>query len=220
VANRPLVDWALAAVRPHAAEVAVNVHSHREQMLAHLATREVQVSVEGPEALGTAGAVANLRDWLDGRPVLVANADAWHSGRLDPLVDGWDGDRVRLLCVADTAQPDFGELRYAGACLLPPWAVSRLEVVPSGLYEVLWRQEEQAGRLDLVVTDETFVDCGTVPDYLRANLLANGGESVIAPDAVVQGEVLRSVVWAGSRVERGERLVDAVRAGALTVLAG
>lgn len=220
VANRPLVDWALDAVTPYAAAVAVNAHARRAQLVPHLEQRAVHISVEEREALGTAGGVANLRDWVDGRAVLVANADAWRSGTLAPLLEGWDGERVRLLCVVDPDHGDFGPLRYAGAGLLPWWAVRTLEPVPTGLYEVLWRQEEEAGRLDVTVTDEPFVDCGTVGDYLRANLLANGGESVVAPDAVVEGELVRSVVWPRSVVRRGERLVDAVRAGELTVVAG
>lgn len=217
VNDRPLVDWALDAVAPYTRDAAVNVHSGRAAMLAHLEPRGVHVSVEGPAPLGTAGAVGNLRNWVDGRPVLVANSDAWRSGTLASFVHGWDGERVRLLCVDDPAQPDFGQLRYAGACLLPWSAVRRLTPEPSGLYEVLWRAEHDAGRLDLVVTDEAFVDCGTPADYLRANLCASGGRSVIGTGAVVEGEVVRSVVWAGSRVARGERLVDAIRAGALTV---
>ena len=57
-----------------------------------------------------------------------------------------------------------------------------------------------------------FVDCGTPADYLRANLAANGGQSVVGPGAVVDGELVRSVVWAGAHVRAGERLVDAIRA--------
>jgi len=217
VANRALVDHALDAVTPYAGEVAVNTHHGRDAVLAHLAGRGVHVSVETGEPLGTAGGVGNLRGWVDGRPVLVTNADAWRSGDLSALVDGWDGERVRLLCVQDPAQGDFGPLRYAGAGLLPWRHVRDLSPEPSGLYEVLWRDEEVAGRLDLVTTEAIFIDCGTPRDYLRANLTANGGHSVIGADAVVEGEVVRSVVWPRSRVERGERLVDAVRAGDLTV---
>ena len=218
VANRPLVDWALDAVAPYAARTAVNVHSGREAMLAHLADRDVHPSVEEGEALGTAGGVGNLREWIDGRPVLVANADAWRSGGLELLVNGWDGERVRLLCVADPARGDFGDLRYAGACLLPWQHVRDLQPVPTGLYEVLWRREEAAGRLDVVAADVQFVDCGTPRDYLIANLTANGGHSVVGPGARVDGEVVRSVVWPDAQVAAGERLVEAIRAtGGVTV---
>jgi len=220
VANRPLLDWALDSVTPYASNIAVNVYAHPDLMSAHLADRDVHVSLEEAEPLGTAGAVGRLRDWVAGSPVLVANADAWRDGLLDELVEGWDGERARLLCVRDSGRGDFGDLRYAGACLLPWSAVRELQATPSGLYEVLWRDEDEAGRLDLVTTDQTFIDCGTPADYLRANLTANDGESVIGAGAVVDGEVLRSVVWPRSVVRRGERLVDAIRAGAHTVQAG
>ena len=220
VNNRPLLDWALDAVAPHCGEVAVNVNAHPEQMLAHLAALDVHVSVEAGDALGTAGGIGNLRDWVAGRDVLVGNADAWRTGDLGDFVAGWDHERVRLLCVSAPGRGDFGDLLYAGACLLPWRAVAGLAPEPTGLYEVLWQHDEAAGRLDLVVTDETFIDCGTVRDYILANLTANGGQSVVAPDAVVEGEVLRSVVWPASAVRAGERLVDGVRAGDLTVPAG
>jgi NDP-sugar pyrophosphorylase family protein len=217
VNDRALVDWALDAVTPYSVDVAVNVHAGRDAMLTHLGGRGVHVSVEVDAPRGTAGGVGTLRGWVDGRAALVVNADAWRAGTLRDLVDGWDGERVRLLCVRDAARGDFGDIRYAGACLLPWSAVAGLSPEPSGLYEVLWRDEERAGRLDLVVTDDVFVDCVTPADYLRANLVASGGRSVVGRGAFVEGEVVRSVVWAGSRVRRGERLVDAIRAGALTV---
>lgn len=217
VANRPLVDWALDAVSPYAGAIAVNVHSGRDAMLAQLGERAVHLSVEEAEPLGTAGGIGNLRDWVDGRAVLVANADAWRDGTLSELVDGWDGERVRVLCVDDPDRGDFGVHRYAGAALLPWAAVRRLTPTPTGLYEVLWRAEESAGRLDVAVTAQGFIDCGTPADYLRANLAANDGHSVVGPGARVEGELVRSVVWANSTVRRGERLVDAVRAGNLTV---
>jgi hypothetical protein len=91
--------------------------------------------------------------------------------------------------------------------------VATLDALPSGLYEVLWRAEEAAGRLDLVRTTATAIDCGTPADYLRANLHASGGRAVIAPGAVVLGRVERSVVWDGAYVGPDEHLCDCIRAG-------
>ncbi|MGI9118832.1 MAG: sugar phosphate nucleotidyltransferase, partial [Acidimicrobiales bacterium] len=87
VGNVALIDLALARVAGvvPAGAVAVNAHHLRHQLEAHLAGR-VHLSVEEPQALGTAGAVANLRGWLDGRALLVVNADAWHTADLAPLV--------------------------------------------------------------------------------------------------------------------------------------
>nr|WP_255479373.1 sugar phosphate nucleotidyltransferase [Quadrisphaera sp. RL12-1S] len=180
-----------------------------------------------PPALGTAGALGALRDWLDGRPVLVTNADAWMPdgpALLTDLVRGWDGRRCRLLCEpaapgarADFRTPDGTGVRYVGSCVLPAHLVARLRPVPSGLYEVLWRElAAQPGDdgLDLaVVPPGSAVDCGTPADYLRANLLATGGESAVDPGAEVLGRVERCVVWPGAVVAAHEHLVEVVRAG-------
>ena len=175
----------------------------------------VHLSIESPDALGTAGGVGNLRDWIDGRGVLVRNADAWSPDDLDALVSGWDGERVRLLVVRGPgAQPgDFGPWRYAGACLLPPRVVAALPATAAGLYEVCWRHEDAAGRLDLCPSEATFIDCGTPGDYLAANLDWSGGASVIGEDAEVLGTVERCVVWPGGFVGSDEHLVDAIRVG-------
>ena len=218
VLDVPLVDWAVERVRPFVKAVAVNVHAGRAQMEAHLAGRGLHLSVE-EELLGTAGALGRLRDWIDGRPVLLANADAWHRFDLRMLVADWDGVRPRLLVVRDEARGDFGPWRYVGTALLP-WAdVAGLETVPVpvGLYDTSWRRHAERGTLDLCPVAGPFFDCGTPADYLAANLSANGGQSVIGRGARVDGEVLRSVVWPGAVVEAGERLVDAIRADGLTV---
>ena len=221
VGGVPLVNLALDRLRPHVASLAVNLH-HGADLLDAVIPAEVHRSVEVLEALGTAGALGALRPWIDGRPVLVTNADAWLPRALDlaAFAAGWDAERVRLLCVVDKARGDFGDLRYCGVALLPGELVERLEPVPSGLYEVSWRAERAADRLDLVVTDSAYVDCGTPADYLAANLLASGGASVVDPAASVGdgAAVVRSVVWDGATVAPGELLVDAIRTQKRTVL--
>ena len=209
VDNVPLVDLAIARVRPWVGEMAVNVHAGREQMEAHLAGRDVHLSVE-EELLGTAGALGRLREWIAGRPVLLANADAWHRFDLTDFVEGWDGERPRLLVVRDEAQGDFGPWRYVGAALLSWSDVASLEPVPSALD---WKARD----VDLCPVTGEFYDCGTPADYLDANLAASGGRSVVGEGAQVDGDVVRSVVWPGAVVAAGERLVDAIRADGVTV---
>lgn len=222
----PLVDLALARVAPACSAVAVNVHHGRALLEAHLADRPgVHLSIEEERALGTAGALGLLRDWLDGRPALVVNADTWCHPDLAAFVEGWDGERVRVLVHGD----GFGPAAGIAASLLPWREVRRLEPVPSGLYERCWAPAAAAGRLDVSVHDGPFVDCGTPAAYLRANLLAaaEAGGSIIATGASVQGLVessvvgagavvagtLRcSVVWDGVEVGAGEVLDHAVRA--------
>lgn len=214
-----LVDGNLSRVAAVAgdgpAALAVNVHHGRDQLEAHLDGR-VHLSVEEAEALGTAGALGHLRDWIGGRAVLVVNGDTWCPAPLGPLLDGWDGERVRVLVVGSSVMGD--RARVAGALL--PWReVADLSPEPSGLWEASWGPALAAGRLEPVRCGPPFVDCGTPAAYLAANLEASGGASVVGAGAVVEGALVRSVVWPDAVVHRGEVLVDAIRAdGGLTVL--
>ena len=163
VANRPLVDHALerlaAEMTVDPDHVAVNVHSGRWSLEPHLLGRTL--SIEASEPLGTAGALGFLRPWLDGRPVLLTNADAWLPEPAPDFVSGWDGERVRLLCVHDADHGDFGPLRYCGMALLPSAVVDGLSAERSGLYEVSWHAAWEDGTLDLVEHKGRFIDCGT-----------------------------------------------------------
>ena len=216
VDNVALLDRNLAVAREVTPSLAVNARYLGDQVEAHLAGTDVHVSRE-PFDLGTAGALGYLRPWLDGRPVLVLNGDAYRPGSLRSFVDGWDGERVRLLVVRDEAHGDFGPWRFAGASLHPWPVVREIPAERNGLYELVWRHVEP----ELVPWDGVFVDTGTPRDYLAANMHASGGAPVVGEGAVVEGELVRSVVWPGGVVRAGERLVDAVRVGAdLTVTAG
>lgn len=208
-----LVDLAIGHVEPVVgggpAAVAVNAHHHAGAIRDHLAGR-AHVEVEVPEALGTAGAVANLRPWLDGRAAIVVNGDVWHDADLAAMAEGWDGERIRVL----VAGPGGGRLplrpRVIGS-LLPPWAIAPLPVTPSGLYEVCWRALDALGRLEVAGVPATYQDCGTPRSYLAANLAASGGRSVVGEGAVVAGTATRCVLWPGAVVHAGEVLEDAIR---------
>ena len=217
VGNVPLLDLALRRVARvvdvSTADVAVNAHHLGEQVVAWAADR-MHVSVEQPVALGTAGAVAAVAGWLDGRDVLVANGDAFFHGDVDMagLLDGWDRERPRLVVVSDPGRADFeGGWRFAGISLLPAAFVPALRAEPSGLYEEVWSRNA----IDLFPVSTPYVDCGTPRDYLRANLMTSDGESVIDPSAVVEGSVARCVVWPGAVVHADEQLVDCIRARGL-----
>jgi hypothetical protein len=192
--------------------------------------RPVLVSPERDRALGTAGAVGRLVPWLDGRGVLVLNADTATDVALAPLVAGWDGRRPRVLVVGEDVLGPTS--RVAGALL--PWEVARgLAAEPSGLWERAWRDAVADGTMEVVTGRGTFVDCGTPGAYLRANLAAldractrdpaTGRAGATDPGvalrcaaaggwwgagAEVTGTVRRSVVGAGA-VVAGE-VVDSV----------
>ena len=227
----PLVELALERLLPSTGagprRVAVNAHHLAEQLVAHVGGR-AHVTIEQPAALGTAGALGGLREWLDGRDVVVTNADAYLTGGVDHLVTGWDGQRCRLLVAPSEGRGDFANgtrpVRYVGMCVLPWRLVRHLKPEPSGLYEMLWRTEYADGRIDLVRHAGTAIDCGSPSDYLAANLHASGGRSVVGAGAVVDGIIERCVVWDHAAVAANEHLVACVRAGTpeapVTVSAG
>jgi MurNAc alpha-1-phosphate uridylyltransferase len=214
VGNVPLVDAAIERARRVTPAIAVNLHHGRVLLEAHLAGR-VHLSVESDRALGTAGALGNLRAWLAGRPSLVLNADAWHDADLAGFVAGWDGERVRLLVVGGG---NLGPTTSVVAALHPWSDVQRLPPEPSGLYERSWRPHAHRGQLDVAPYEGPFHDCGTPAHYLAANLAASGGASVVGAGATVSGEIDRCVVWPGAAVRRGERLRDAIRADERTTV--
>lgn len=212
IGNRPLVDWALERIRPRCSEVAVNVHSWRAAMLEHLQDRDVHISLEEAEPLGTAGAVGAIKSWLDGNDCLVLNADAFSADPLERLVEGWDGSSVRLLVIYQPERADFhGIWRFAGASLLPAHLAQRLEPQFSSLYELCWRPALERQAVELIPTTFSFIDCGTPGEVLAANLVWSKGESVFPPDSVVEGSLCQSLVLPGGRIAAGERLVRAIR---------
>jgi len=170
IAGVTLLDAALSrvgAVVPLGPDsVAVNAHWLADQIVAAVGDRAF-VSVESPVALGTAGAVGALREWLAGRDVLVANADVWFSGPVDVrrFVAGWDRRKPRLLVVADPQRPDFEQRwRFAGLSLLPGSIAAGLEPTPSGLYEAVWSRRP----IELAPAEVDAIDCGTPDDLARA----------------------------------------------------
>ena len=178
VGDQTLLDAALARVAqvlPVSPDtVAVNAHWLADQIAEHVDGR-VHVSREEPEALGTAGAVGAIRDWLGDRDLLIANGDVWWIGTVDlrAFVEEWDRQRPRLLVVEDRARADFeGRWRFAGVSLLPASIAQALRPVPSGLYELVWSRTP----LDLVPAQITFIDCGT-PQDLEDARRSDGGTS-------------------------------------------
>lgn len=215
VAGTPMVDLVIERAQRATTAVAVNVHHDREVLEAHL-DGVVYVSVEDAVALGTAGAVAHIQEWLDGRGVLVLNGDTWSTVDVAPHVASWDGERVRVLLGGDVSVLRADSV-IAGS-LLPPSIVAGLAAEPAGLYEVCWKPALEAGRLDVVAVGGQVISCDRPVDYLAANLAASGGASVIGEGAVVLGEIERCVLWPGTIVRDDEVLIDAIRCSSQTTV--
>jgi len=212
VGGLALVDRALAAVGAVTADRAVNAHHGATDVSAHIHRRygdAVHISRE-EVLLGTGGALGALREWIDGRPVVVVNADTVHTADLGALVEGWDGERIRFLLAERPGTPFGPGVRLYGV-LMPSRALQSLEAVPCGVYEQIWAPWAALGRVEAVGVSAEWFDCGTPASYLAANLWLSEGKSVIGDDASVEGEVERTVVWDGASVSPAERLVDAIR---------
>jgi len=228
VGNQLLLDLALDRIAGCVDESAVNVHHFRNEMVDFLRLSHplVEVSLEEPRALGTAGALGQLREWIDGRSVVATNADAWVERTVNPF-DGWSGDVVRVLV---HGEEPFGRSSSIIASVLPWSVVSEMQSTPSGLYEIVWRQAAERGELDVVHIGGAFIDCGRPSDLLAANrgAVESVGSSIIDDTAIIgrnakiegsvigagariDGEVIGSVVWPGQSVASGERLVNSMR---------
>ncbi len=210
VGDRALVDHAIDRVHAVTELVAVNVHHGRRRLEDHLGGR-VHLSFEERPGLGTAGAVVELSGWIEGRSVMVVNADTYTDAGLGGAVDRWDRERAAVILVGEA---ELGPRSRVVGSLLPAPVAAQLPEGPSGLYETCWRPAQQDGRLQVITVEAAFHDCGTPADYLAANMAWSGGQSVVAPDARVEGQLERSVVWSGGVVLDGEVLVDAIRTGA------
>jgi len=213
VDNVPLLDLAIASVRPHVDDIAANVHYRADDVRRHLARTGVHVSDETTRLLSSGGALGHLAEWVDGRNVLVRNSDMYLHGALDDLVRDWDGAQPRILGVDVGGPSDFGSVRYVGASLIPARDAQGLPDDVAALSDLVWQPAFLRGELQIVEAGFPCIDCGTPRDYLSANLLASGGSSVVGPGAVVEGDIDRVVVWADGYVGPDERLRDCIRVG-------
>ncbi|WP_434741066.1 sugar phosphate nucleotidyltransferase [Micromonospora sp. SH-82] len=249
VGNVTLLDRALARLAglglTGPRSVAVNACYLGDQVVEQVGDR-AHLSVERGDPLGTAGGIGNLRDWIGGRGVLVGNADAYLADpQADPgpdvaaLLDGWDGETVRLLgrpAPNPTEPGTFDGHHFVGFSVLPWRLVRDLPPTFADLVRAVWRPAEATGSLSVVPYRGAFYDTGTPADYLAANLHAAGDSALVDPSATVtgrcrrsvvgagarvDGDVLHTVVWPGATVRPDEVLRDAIRVSAdLTVAVG
>lgn len=208
VDNEPLLERSLRLAHRFTDAVAVNTHHLADQVARFVERWGVHVSHE-ERLLGTAGAVGNLAAWLQGRDVLILNADTWLEDVPEAFVAGWDRRAPRLL-VTDVGRPsDFGTRRFVGASLLPGAVAAALPAEPEGLYETVW--VPAGDRLQLFETDAHAYDCGTPEEFIRANLEVSRAPSVVHPTARPGGPVVGSVFLEGATSPPGTTSVGEIR---------
>lgn len=206
VGSRSLLARAVDVVRPLVDEIALNVSGHADWFAAHVPPG-VQTFEEGSEPLGTAGGLYNMREWIDGRDVVVLNADSVLFGDVTDFIGGRDRAPTRLLVTLDRASPDFDGLwRFVGLSTMDQATLARIGPDTEDLYRDLWKQQLADGEVDLVPFTGLAIDGGTPANLLAANLVECGGRTVVERGATVDGTAEQCLVLAGGEVPAGTHL--------------
>lgn len=180
VAGRALVDHALEAAAG-CGPIAVNAHYRADQMIAHLAGRDVQVLEEYPEILDSGGGVRNALPVLGEGPLVTLNADAVWAGPnpVEQLRAHWDPDRMDALVLLvplaravgregggdfrlssdGQVSPDKRGAVYTGAQILGHGVVGRWPEGAFSMWEI-WRAARASGRLFGCVYSGYWADVG------------------------------------------------------------
>ncbi len=134
VAGRALIDHALDLVEAAAVPKRVtNLHYRAEMLAAHLAGRNVQLSIETPDILETGGGLRHALPLMGKGPVYTLNTDAIWKGP-NPLAlarQAWDPDRMDALLVCIPTGQAMG---HGGAGDFTPDAEGRLIRGPGLIY--------------------------------------------------------------------------------------
>ncbi|MGR3494546.1 nucleotidyltransferase family protein [Citreimonas sp.] len=170
---KPLIEVAGRALLDHALDLCtgiprrvVNAHYHADMVEAHLAGRDVAVSVEAPDILDTGGGLRQALPRLGEGPVFTLNTDAvWRGPNpMDRLAEAWDPATMDalLLCVPlDRAHGrqgggDFtlsdgrlsrgGDIVYTGAQIVNPDLLADIDGDAFSI-RALWDKAQAAGRM-------------------------------------------------------------------------
>ncbi len=206
IGSRSLLDRAVELLRPFVDEIALNVSGHSGWFATHVAP-DVTTFHEGDDPLGTAGALYNMREWIDDRDVIVLNADSVLFGDVTDFIGRRHQARTRLLVTLDRASPDFAHLwRFVGLSTMTQATLAKIRPDTEDLYRDLWKRQLSKGEADLVPFTGLAIDAGTPANLLAANLVERGGRTVVENGASVEGTADHCVVLAGGEVRAGEHL--------------
>ena len=265
VANKPVIERLIAFLISHGVEeVIVNAHHHYQKLLDYLKGEDkfgvpVEVRVE-KKILGTGGGIKNTQHFWDQDPFIVINGDIltdinlekayeYHlkRGNLITLVlhdfpvhnKIIADDDMNILAIGSGTNVR-GALAFTGIQVMDP---AVLELMPEKQsYSIIKYYKKMIDEARPIrgyrVTGHSWIDIGTIPDYLQANrhfVLGRkavvGSECHIDPDAALaewavigkgctvgrDALVERSVLWSDVIVREGVRVVDSVVASGIMV---
>ena len=199
VAGRALIDHALGLVRAAGiAQVVVNVHYKGDQIIRHLAGKDIAISDESNRILDTGGGLRAALPLLATDPVYTLNPDAIWTGAnpLTQLCNAWDPARMDalllLLPVAQAAPPsgrsdfvmdDTGRITRAGAARGAVYLGAQiirtgaLAAIPDPVFSLnrMWDGMIAQGRAYGLVHQGGWCDVGHPAGLAQAEaMLANG----------------------------------------------
>ncbi|MFB3907613.1 MAG: phosphotransferase [Candidatus Eisenbacteria bacterium] len=241
VAGRPLLEWTLRLLaRSGIDEAVVNAHHHAAAIRGWIEQRRgdprlprVDVVVEEPEILGSAGGIANAAalGLLQSDPIVVANSDQILRVDLRAVL-ARHLERGAIATLVCSPHPLLRQVRVAGERvteILPYpmptgqslysftgiWLLARegLEELPRGRFEEIgphWRRWVAADRVAaVVVKDAPFREAGTPEAWLEVERAV--GRLREEPPAIEESIVLPGAsVAPGARVRRSILGPDAV----------
>ena len=265
VANKPVLERLITFLISHGVEeIIVNAHHHYQKMVDYLKGdnkfgARVEVRVE-KKILGTGGGIKNTQDFWDQAPFIVINGDILTDIDLKKAYNNhlkrenlvtlvlhdfpvhnkiMIDDDMNILAI-ERGTNVSGALAFTGIQVLNPEV---LELMPEDTnYNIIrcYKKLIQEARpiRGYRVTGHSWIDIGTISDYLRANRhllldhkVAVGSECHIDPDATlaawavlgkgctVEKDALveRSVLWSDVIVREGVRVIDSVVASGIVV---
>ena len=232
--NRPIIRYALDLLTEAGAkEIAVNLHHQADTVRAAVADSPgVSFSFE-PEILGTGGAIANLRDFLDGDDFIVCNGKIYFEERLSTMVAFHrearslvtlalapmagneefnpvylDSD-LRVTGFGPSHAPGLGEqpFVFTGVHVISP---AVLDLIPEGpsdsvrdLYSRLIAERQP---IHGYISESYWCEISTPPRYLAKSLdvLSRRGQANLGTRLL--GNCSRVIAGAGSLVDESARL--------------
>jgi MurNAc alpha-1-phosphate uridylyltransferase len=172
---KTLLDIAIESMPVKPENIIVNAWYMSDQIVDHLRGTPIHVVVE-QHKLGSAGTIANIRTWLEGRPLMIRNADMWFNEEPTQLWEDWTGENPRLLVREMGESADFGTKKFLGWSLLPAEIATSLKEGFSGLLDTVWKPAYEQGRLELIEYEGVSIDCGTIDDLEAARAMAASTE--------------------------------------------
>ncbi len=265
VVNKPVIDRVMELLKIHGVrEIVINAHHHYQKIVNHLNKgnafgMRTEVRVE-KEILGTGGGIKNTQEFWDKDPFIVMNGDIltdidlrkvyeFHLNR-DNLItmvlhDFSVHNKIRtdnemnILSIGHGTNLK-GTFAYTGIQVMNPEV---LDYIPENKRSSIIACYEKL--IDLkrpirgyLTTGHTWIDIGTIADYLRSNFnllpperMAIAPDCHIDPDAVLKdwavigrscsierGALVKgSVLWNDAIVREGVKVVDSVVTSGVTV---